>query len=422
MVTSAAVLACCRRAVLTTVAAVIGMTGAKGADTAQRIIHPSFHTLTVRHSSGFYAPPVVNLGTGDYVEVSFDEIAEERRYLRYRLIHCNADWQPSALVESEYLDGFNIADIDDYAYSRATAAHYVHYSFSVPNARMSPILSGNYVIEVFDEDEPSVTLLRARMMLSENSAKIDGDVTSRTDIGANSEYQQLNVVVDAERADVADMFNDMQLYVIQNGRTDRQVMLRHPLRVSGRRAFYEHQRPLVFTGGNEYRRMEIVSTTYPGMGVDALDYAEPFYHAELTVDYPRDEERYVYDEDQAGRFFIREYNSDDSDVEADYIVTHFTLEMPCMSGVDVYLEGDLTDRRFDSESRMNYDSDRGSYVKSMLLKQGAYNYQYVTVPPVETIEGNFYQTVNEYTVLLYYRAPMARYDRLIGATVIYSGK
>ena len=36
--------------------------------------------------------------------------------------------------------------------------------------------------------------------------------------------------------------------------------------------------------------------------------------------------------------------------------------------------------------------------------------------------GDFYQTVNEYTIKVYYRAPGSRYDRLLGVTTIFSGK
>lgn len=81
----------------------------------------------------------------------------------------------------------------------------------------------------------------------------------------------------------------------------------------------------------------------------------------------------------------------------------------------------------------------------MLLKQGAYNYQYLSLPsdaatakrngsnayfnnnvnlPASTddVEGNFYQTVNEYLVAVYYRAPGERYDRMLGYTLLYSGQ
>ena len=69
---------------------------------------------------------------------------------------------------------------------------------------------------------------------------------------------------------------------------------------------------------------------------------------------------------------------------------------------------------------MVYNPATGLYERSMLLKQGAYNYQYLIVPPgakrgyTNRIEGDKYQTVNEYTARVYHRRKGERYDRLIG--------
>ena len=105
-------------------------------------------------------------------------------------------------------------------------------------------------------------------------------------------------------------------------------------------------------------------------------------------------------------------------------MTHFTLKTPPLTGYDIYVDGDMMSRRFDPSSRMNYDYSEGVYRLSALLKQGSYNYQYLAVPKgtvtglTRPVEGDFYQTDNEYLVLVYYKIPGARYDRLIGAALI----
>lgn len=68
---------------------------------------------------------------------------------------------------------------------------------------------------------------------------------------------------------------------------------------------------------------------------------------------------------------------------------------------------------------MKYNAARQRYEGQLLLKQGYYSYQYLmdtgngrgTTNPVE---GNYYQTENEYSILVYYRQAGARYDRLVG--------
>ena len=68
-----------------------------------------------------------------------------------------------------------------------------------------------------------------------------------------------------------------------------------------------------------------------------------------------------------------------------------------------------------------YNPATRAYEKSLLLKQGAYNYRYVLQRPgraadAAPIEGNFYETRNEYQIRIYHRPQGARYDRLVGYT------
>lgn len=395
-------------------------------DTMDGIYNERIRTVTLSVDGDRFAPPVAFMGLGAPVTVEFDHLSDDRVFLRYRVVRCDANWQPSVLAEAEYLDGFNESAIEAYEYSRGTTVHYVHYGFQFPNEDISPTLSGNYLIEVYPEDDPDDVWMTRRVMLSEQSAPISTSVTSRTDIDYNVGHQQLSVAVDTERARVADPFNDLKVMIAQNGRRDNEVMLRQPLRMSGATAVYEHSAPLIFEAGNEYRRMEVADVNYPGMGVADIVWADPYYHFELMTDVPRADQPYVYDSTQHGRFFVRRYGSESSDTEADYVVVHFSLEMDELPGSMIFLDGDFTSRRFDPASLMTYNRETGRYEKVMLLKQGHYNYQYLTVPPgarsatAATVEGNKYPTINEYLIKVYTRGPLDRTDRLIGVTQITS--
>ncbi|MCM1224770.1 MAG: DUF5103 domain-containing protein [Lachnospiraceae bacterium] len=398
-------------------------------DTLTGIFNEKVKTLEARLASDEMAPPVLLLDAGDQLIFSFDHLAEDRSYLRYRLVHCNADWQPSILVDTEFLNGFNEGRIDDYDFSQLTTTHYVHYELAIPNADVAPKASGNYLLQIYSEDDPNDIWLQCRFMVTEQTAGIRSEITSRTDASINEGHQQLSIAIDTERSGVADPYNDIILQVQQDSRLDNEATLRHPLRMNGRRvAIYEHMPELIFEAGNEYRRFEVISTTYPGMKVDNIAYIAPYYHATLMEDLPRSEGRYEYDQTQFGRFKIREYNSEQSDIEADYVVVHFSLDMPHEQDAMVFIDGDLTHRRFDPEALMTYNRATGRYERSMLLKQGAYNYQYLTLPKgkdsatTAPIEGNYYETAHEYLIKVYARSPGERYDRLIGVSTIYSGR
>lgn len=400
-------------------------------NTRTGIFHEQCRTLTVIVDGNPQAPPVITLadppGT---LTVGFDMLGDEREYLRYSIYHCNADWSISNLTDMEVFDGFNLADITDYAFSRATSVHYVHYSISLPNDEFRFRLSGNYLLRVYPENDPEEIYLQVRFMVSETAANIRGQVDTATDIDYNDAHQQLSFTVDLANNAVRDPFNDLKVIVSQNNRTDNSVQFTHPTRMSGSSAVYEHIPKLIFPAGNEYRRMETVQITYPGMGVEDIEYHAPYYHHLLKTDTPRHSRPYAYDQTQHGRFLVREYNATDPDTEADYTVVHFTLEMLPLPDAEVYLEGDLTGRRLDESSRMIYDTEAGAYRKALLLKQGAYNYQYLAAPHARAgkafagstaqVEGDKFQTVNEYEIAVYYREPSERYDRLLGYTLLFS--
>ena len=411
-------------------------------NTATGIFDSRYRTLTVGIEGAQLAPPVIALNSVDHLKIGFDALGEDREYLRYSIYHCNADWRPSGLVDSEIFDGFNIADVEDYAFSRATTTHYVHYDITLPNKDFQFNISGNYLLKVYPEDNPDKTLLQVRFMVTEGVVGVGGTVSSRTDVDYNDRHQQLSLAVDLRKYPVRDVFNDLRVVVAQNSRLDNQVMVSHPSRVNGSKLEYEHIPALIFPACNEYRRMETVLMQYPGMGVEDVEFRYPYYHHFLTTAKPRFAGNYIYDQTQHGRFFVREYNSTDSDVEAGYSVVHFTLDLLPIPGKDVYIDAEFLNRRLDDSSKMIYDAEAGVYHREYLLKQGAYNFQYVAVPtdkgagpkrPIfnngitapgssSEIEGDYYQTVNEYFVAVYYRAPGERYDRLLGYSIILSGK
>lgn len=388
-------------------------------DTSTSIFNPQFKSLQILDPTNPLGQPIIKPNNAaSRVLISFDELAEDNRFLRYRLIHCDSNWQPSTLIsELDYLDSFNEGQVVDYALSDNSLTHYVHYNITIPNDEITPRLSGNYLIEIYDEDSPSETLLQARFMIDESIAGLTITSSTRTDVDYNSRHQQLSVKADLNGASVNNAYNDLKLVIIPNGRTSEAHNLHHPLQVTQNIATYEHQKELIFPAGNEYRRFDLANVRYPGMGVASIDFIEPYYNAALKTDSPRINSGYTYDQTQAGRYFPAEIYSPEPEIDADYVLTFFTLKMPKIKE-DVFIDGDLVLRKRDSDSRMIYMDDLGAYVKTLLLKQGMYNYQYVTGSGLNPIEGDHYETGNEYVALLYYCPQDARYERLIGSAII----
>ncbi len=379
---------------------------------------------------------VVEAGENERLTLVFDLLAPEggdeswMPYLRCRLRHTDAAGVDDGLVESEFLDGFNIADIGygEESTPGLTTVLYRHYSVEVPPAEMRVRLSGNYVIEIFEDGKPENVLISAPFAIEEGSVEIAGSVTGRTDTEWNGSMQQLELEVTGLKLDHRVGMQNLRLYIEQNGMKNSCRLLHHPSHVEGNKAVYAHMPELMFKAGNEYRRMETVSRKRCGMHVAEILWNDKLYHEILQTDFPRITAEYVYDQTQGGEFTVREADESEkvpSDLDADYTVVHFALEGSGIMPPDiVHIEGALTGRRIDSGSAMSYEPETGTWRKALLLKQGAYDYRYAVGKSEKTdvsgsqIEGDHHQTQNVYVVRAYYRLPGERTDRLAGVAVI----
>jgi len=369
--------------------------------------------------------PVLTMGTNERLRLSFDDMTHEYRRFTYRVEHCGWDWQPTeGLFPSDYLEA--VADeevIEGYEQSMNTSVLYTHYSFTLPNRYVRPLLSGNYRVTVSVEDddgEPRPVLVGFFSMV-EPAAGISAEVTTNTDLDWNASHQQLSLSVSWGRLPVYDARTQLKAVVLQNGRWDNARRAPRPTSVTGTALLWEHQRDLIFPAGNEYRKFEMLTTRYPGMGIERTAWYDPYYHAELFPAAPR--RNYLYDEDRNGQCVIRNDEGMGRSAESgsDYLLTHFRLETPPLPDMEVYLNGDWTHGLLTPDYRMAYNEDEGAYEATLLLKEGYYSYQYLAVkadnPHVGLtgpVEGDFFQTENEYDVLVYFRGTADRYDRLVG--------
>ncbi len=108
-------------------------------------------------------------------------------------------------------------------------------------------------------------------------------------------------------------------------------------------------------------------------------------------------------------------------LDGDYAwVTFFLVTDPQPDNGDVYVFGEFTDWKLLPDYKMSYNTNRGRYEVTALLKQGRYEYLFAVKnsdgqPDEYSIEGSFSNTENEYYVLIYHKNVMYKYDELLGA-------
>lgn len=386
---------------------------------AQRseILSPRIASLQVVAGDNWQSMPVVELN-GQSILIAFDDLTHEYHRYTYKIEHCDADWKVSSdLFAGDYISGFNgELTIDDYDESLNTNQLYTHYRLRLPNSNCRISMSGNYQLTVFDEDNDSQPVLTARFMVVEPKVNIALGYTSNTDIDVNKSHQQVKCSLQYGDLRVTDPMRQLKTVVLQNGRWDNAVWNVKPDYVSAEGLQWAHQSALVFPAGNVYRKFEMLDMNHTTMGLEELKWDGDYFHAFVFPDEPR--MSFVHDEAPQGSFFIRNSDNEEIDNTSDYAWVHFTLEAPRQQG-EVYLNGDWTHDQFLPSYRMEYDEETGSYQGRVLLKQGYYSYQYLVLRddgstmPVST-EGSFFQTVNKYQVLVYYRGLGDRTDRLVG--------
>ena len=370
-------------------------------------------------------PPIARLG--GHVAISFDAMTHEYTRYIYKVVFCNADWSENTdIFESDWLEGFNEQPIDDYEKSFNTSVLYTHYWLSLPNDDLRLLLPGNYRVEVYaDEVEAGKAVLEACFSLLSPEMSIAANVLTNTDIDFNQSHQQLTWTLGYGRRNVVDPERELHTVVMQNRRRDNAVVNLPPNIRNAMGAEWAHRRDLVFPAGNEYHKFELLDVRRVGMGIDRMVWAEPIYHAVLfTCDPARN---YSYAPDANGAWVVRRSGSEDADIEAEYVVAHFSLHTPRLPGGDVYVTGQWDNGFPDPRCRMTYDDKLGAYEVGVMLKQGYYNYQFLQLDDsgrghLERTENSFFETENEYIIMVYHRPQGGRYDALVAYQRVLSGK
>jgi hypothetical protein len=389
---------------------------------------PHYRTIQLYRRGWPLSYPVIRLQEETPLVLEFDDLSPGGSDLSYRVIHCNADWTRSELTEQEYLEGFPDNDVPGGQPSFNTFASYLHHSLEIPSEDVRLLVSGNYLLLVYRNHDPGDVAFTRRFMVTEGSVNIQ----ARAHIPVLQKYQgcchEVDFTVQHTGVTIDHPFADTRAMICQNGLWDMAIGPLDPYMVNPDELVYDFQEENIFPAGNEFRFFDTKNTRTPTYYVQRIDFIDPWFHFELKPDRPNPDYVYASGEDINGRFYVESEGGRDPGVDADYVFVHFSLKMPVPLDGSVYIAGALTNWQFSDMNRMEYREEEGAYVKSLLLKQGVYNYRYLFLPAfsdrfdVAEIEGSFSQAEDEYLVLFYHRPPGTRYDRLLGHQVVHSGQ
>jgi hypothetical protein len=376
------------------------------------------------HRKGFnLTNPVLELNQNAPLIFKFDDFSDEVKTYYYTVIHCDANWNESYLVQDEYIDGFFENPLDNYALSFNTTFEYVNYQLLLPNENMRFRISGNYVLVVYEDNNREKIVITQRFYVVENRVQIEGTVRRATLDAFKGENQEIDFTIYHEDVVLENPREDVKVVIMQNNRWDNAIRDLKPHFVRERKLVYDYNRENVFEAGNEFRYFDIRTNRIPGENVLSTDFHRPYYHKTLMTDEVRFNKPFYQYKEMNGKFAVESQDPEvlDYDTECDYVFTHFSLPLESiLLGGSVNVFGALTGWNTNKSNEMTWNFETSQYELTLLLKQGYYNFQYVyvedgsTVADNKNIEGSFWETENDYQIFVYYKSFSGRYDRLVG--------
>lgn len=376
------------------------------------------------------AYPVMSLGSTGGLGLVFDDLEADMKRYSYSFQLCDADWQPVNYSSFEYISGFNQNNILTYKNSSISKVNYVHYSLQLTDNKCNILKSGNYILHVYLNGDSAQKVFDRRFLVLDNLVTIDAQILQPFNSQKINSFQKVQFTVNADQLSVVNPNQQVKVVVLQNYRWDNCIKNILPAFITGNSYQYNGERDVLFPAGKEYRWLNLKSFRFYSDRIAAINKDIIPMYVRVLTDYQRTKNEYVPYKDYNGFYYFAATESIDVAYSGDYGKVNFsyaTYDSTEMEDKDVYIVGQFNNYRCDNSSKLNYNPSTRHYENNQFLKQGYYTYMYVTKPKNgegvmtgDATEGNYWQTENDYTILVYYRDMNNRYDQLVGLQTINS--
>lgn len=398
----------------------------------EKIFDPKIKSVQLYPSGNQPGYPIIRLGSGEQLELHFDDLDANIKNYSYTFQLCNADWTPGMLSHFDFIKGFSQVRITNYRNSSVALTRYTHYQAMVPDRNCVPTRSGNYILKVFINSDTSRLIFTRRMLVIQENATIGAQVQQPYNGQYFKTHQKIQFKVNLnDRIDVLNAQQQIKVAILQNNRWDNAITGIKPTFFSRKTLEYNTENDALFPAGKEWRWLDLRSLRLQSDRVADAKYSNTGTEIFVRPDVDRSTQRFNFYRDNNGRFYLQPTESINPLWQSDYATVHFTYipqgNRP-YPGQDIFLFGQLSDYNLDDTAKMRYNADKGVYEKTLFLKQGYYDYMYVAIdqddhkriPGFQETEGNLWETENEYMILVYYRPLAGRVDELIGLTRLNS--
>ncbi|WP_456460537.1 type IX secretion system plug protein [Lutibacter sp.] len=360
--------------------------------------------------------PIIRLG--EKLILSFDDLNADEHNYTYKIEHCTLDWEVSNLSEFEFINGFAEDRIRDFENSFNTLQPYTNYTLTIPNETTKIKISGNYILSVINED--SEIIFKRKFVVYEPKVTVGVSIYKSRDIATINTKQSVEFIINHPNYNINNPSLEIIPVILQNNNWQTAIIGLKPQFYRGTQLLYKYNKETSFWGGNEFLFFDSKSIRNSTLNIAKVELGKELYHTYLYTNEGRIGKPYTLFPDINGNFIIRTLDGNNSNIDADYSWVHFSLEsFENLEGKDIYISGNYNNWQLNNTNKLHHNTETGLYETTILLKQGFYNYLYATktkngIISNHDIDGSYFQTENDYTVLVYYKKFGDRYTKVIG--------
>ena len=367
--------------------------------------------------------PVISDGSN--ITIEFDIESEFKPNLNIVFRFCDKDWNPTDNIFFANF-GKNTAYFLELTTLPSTVekAKY-HFKDNFPGnyADVEFPFSGKWMFYVTESNDSSIVYASGRFYVIQNEIKLN--VTLKREQLEDKVYSPADL---AKAFNITAAFNipdEMfpqfvdHLEIIENQKIYQPVIVDRNFNTNRRQFYWDGNRKFSFTARDIYPVKEYRQTDLRNINVfnskdvkaqfDGIEYSRFFKEAKKDLN---------------GGSILTNFNNE----FATYLNVTFSVRPPEENRGNIFLTGVFNNWQLLPEYELA--NDYGLYTKTIELKRGAYDYQYVVADVINGViknddwlllEGNTWETSNVYHVFLYYKDPnYGGYDRIIGYSKIIS--
>lgn len=428
------------------------LTAQKGFNYKNEVYIKGIGSIQTTANNSIESIPVLRLGSDDDFILTFDDLNEdESSEYAYKIIHCTKDWQPSSIMEIDYINGYNNEPLRKWEFSNSTLTMFTHYWLQIPNKDTKIKISGNYLLLIYDRGHQDKPVFTRRFLVTEQKVSVLAQFVRPTNVTDLQFKQQFGLKIDLRDYPVQNPMRDIHMSIVQNGDWSNALVDTKPMFISNTVLTYNAFGTLIFNGNQEFRSFDLRSLRSRGFGVDNIVRTKDAIEVFLRPTRTRYGSIYSLVPDFNGKFYIDNrdrpsfnqrntstsssidsirssfkelfyqknegYDFLEKNVNSDYCYVNFEFSFPNYDG-DIYLFGEFTNWELIPQYKMKYDIVSEKYTARIQLKQGYYDYYYATKDKngkasFAQTEGTWQDTENDYMFLVYQSDFTTRYDRLI---------